>query len=357
MAATNNKSEHNCRLKGMSKMCLFLEEQGVPIDGRWRPFLLFINTLKHHDYLTKKQKKDLNKLLTETLTKTDYNDKLFDDYIKKFRKIYAADYIKKLHETIDESKKLLQEFKKLSQKRSNNVEELQNTTVECIVGGDNPKDIIKKVRSAFMDVIDEMNRDSEKLDQLSKTDQLTGLGNRRAFDDFLNSSVKKYNESFPVTLMMLDIDFFKKFNDNFGHQIGDQALSTVGKICKFCIEKFSKKFKGVLLPTRYGGEEFAVIMPGLSIDRAGELAEYIRKTLEQYEFIIRNNKGEINHKNITITVSIGVAEVQPHWRDNLAAQLVEAADKALYGAKERGRNQVRRYSVNMTNDNETVIIL
>ncbi len=356
MTAAKNNSEQFSPA-GMDKMFIFLEEYGVPLDGRWRPFLVFLNNLKYHDYLTKKQKKDINKLLTEILTAADYEEKQFQRYIKKFHKVYSANYIKKLNETIDESKKLLKEFKKLSQKRSHNVEELQSTTVEYIAGSENPKNIIKKVRSAFIDVIDEMNRDTEKLDQLSKTDQLTGLGNRRAFDDFLNAGVAKYSKSFPVSLMMLDIDFFKKFNDTYGHQIGDQALSTVGKICKFCVDKFSKKFKLILLPARYGGEEFAVVMPGLSLENATELAEFIRITLENYDFIIRNKKGEINHKNITITVSIGVAEVQPHWRKNPAQQLVEAADKALYGAKERGRNQVRQYSVNLNEDNETVIIL
>ncbi len=354
------KTTHNdihCKQSNKGRICTFLDEQGVPINENWRSFILFLNILKYHQYLTQKQKKSINTLFADILAKGDYTDKQFQDRIEQFRNIYSATYINKLQETIKESEKLLQEFKKLSKKRTGNVEVLQNTTVNCIGGSENPRDIIKEVRSAFTNVIEEMNRDTEKLNQLSKTDQLTRLGNRRAFDEYLNASIQKYNSSFPVSLMMLDIDFFKKFNDNYGHRIGDQALSTVGKLCKYCVDKFSENLDEPLLPTRYGGEEFAVIMPGLTIEQAVKVAEFIRKTLEDYDFIIRNNKGEIAHKNITITASIGVAEVLPHWLENQANQLVEAADKALYGAKEQGRNQVRSYSVKLDKGQETEIII
>jgi diguanylate cyclase (GGDEF)-like protein len=161
----------------------------------------------------------------------------------------------------------------------------------------------------------------DKLEELATTDALTGLKNRRKFDIEIDAEWRRAaRNQTPVAVLMIDADHFKAYNDTYGHQAGDQVLVGIA----ICISDSVRRAGDC--PTRYGGEEFAVLLPGLSVVEAFTVAETIRLKVEQWS------------EDPVTTVSIGVASVTPtaavDW-----TYLIEAADKALYGAKANGRNQ------------------
>jgi diguanylate cyclase (GGDEF)-like protein len=161
----------------------------------------------------------------------------------------------------------------------------------------------------------------ERLEELATTDALTGLKNRRKFDTDIDFEWRRAaRNGTPVALLMLDADHFKSYNDTWGHQAGDQVLVGIA----ICISDAVRRAGDC--PARFGGEEFAVLLPGLSNVEAFRLAETIRLKVEHWS------------EDPVSTVSIGVASMIPSasldWSD-----LIEAADRALYAAKANGRNQ------------------
>jgi diguanylate cyclase (GGDEF)-like protein len=166
-------------------------------------------------------------------------------------------------------------------------------------------------------------------------DELTGLPARRA----LNEDMLKLGSTY--TIAMLDIDFFKKFNDRYGHDVGDQVLRMVAS-------KFARVTGGGK-PFRYGGEEFTVIFPGKMVDECIPHLERLRKAVEVSKFTLRSRKrprkkpdkpkkvkGSI--RKVAVTISIGVADCSE--KQTSPHQVIKAADKALYRAKKAGRNRV-----------------
>lgn len=159
------------------------------------------------------------------------------------------------------------------------------------------------------------------------TDQLTGISNRKAFDEVLLTQVTAAAQNGePLCLAMADIDFFKKFNDTFGHQAGDQVLRLVGR----CLDG---NVKGQDTPARYGGEEFAMILPNTVVDDAVKLANHIRETIQSRE-LVKKSTGENLGK---VTMSFGITQFV---LGDTPQTMIERADKALYRAKEEGRNRV-----------------
>jgi diguanylate cyclase len=171
-------------------------------------------------------------------------------------------------------------------------------------------------------------RDSlSKAEQRANTDTLTGLPNRRAFDEFLcTSQISVMESGEPLSLLMVDIDHFKKFNDNFGHGVGDQVLRLMGNVLRDRLRESD-------LPARYGGEELAAVLPGAGLVECEAVAERIRRSISECR-ITRRSTGEVIP---SITISIGVAQFRP---GESISQLIERCDGALYLAKRTGRNRV-----------------
>jgi diguanylate cyclase len=160
------------------------------------------------------------------------------------------------------------------------------------------------------------------------TDALTGLGNRKAFDDTLEQAVAlSQRTGKPTALAVLDIDHFKRFNDTWGHQTGDQVLRFVGSVLARACEEAPR------FAARYGGEEFAMIFPGES---AGQVLSLLQEVLEEIASRILRRRST-NEALGSITVSIGLAELKP--KENLA-DFIERADAALYASKRAGRNRL-----------------
>jgi len=160
------------------------------------------------------------------------------------------------------------------------------------------------------------------LREIARTDSLTGLSNRRHLDETLGKEFDRaHRYGQPLGLILLDIDQFKALNDTYGHSRGDQVLRALGRLLK-------EHFRDVDHPCRFGGEEFAVVLPGTGLAAAMETAERLRRRIEASNF-----------SGLPITMSIGVAAL-PEIKVNDADNLLVAADRALYEAKRNGRNKV-----------------
>lgn len=175
-----------------------------------------------------------------------------------------------------------------------------------------------------------LKENQKKLEALSITDALTGIYNRQYFDKTLDTQWELASRSnSELSILFLDIDYFKKVNDDFGHLIGDKALCHSAQIFQDIAKRKSD------MVARYGGEEFAIILPSTPHADALALAETIRAQLESHPLIY-------DKKTINLTVSIGINTIRPNLQLN-SKDFLDNADKALYQAKATGRNKVMSY--------------
>lgn len=178
--------------------------------------------------------------------------------------------------------------------------------------------------------IDALRAELDQVRQEAVKDPLTGLANRRAFDERLAESLDDSLQQLKkICLLMVDIDHFKQINDKHGHQIGDKILRYVASVLK-------KNFKGKDLVARFGGDEFAVIVENAPIAGVQSIAETIRKQVSEGT-LKRTDTGEPLGK---VTISIGYDCLKP---DDKPGAVLKRADKALYSAKQNGRNRVELY--------------
>jgi len=338
-------AREHCDFSCNEKMCATLDKAGVPRDNKWRSLVMYMRGLSYHDYLSLQQKSQLQSLLTKVFIEKQYTDEKFAELMDKNEKIFSAPYIKKIELTISESQKLLQEFQSTLRYRRGDIKDLESSTANALAMGQEPDKVIATLRVAFRDIIKSMDQDAARLDLLCRTDSLTNLYNRRAFDEFMTESIDKCaKRTQPVSLIFIDIDKFKTFNDTYGHQVGDQALIAVAKIIRHCVLDYKTNIPTEAYTARFGGEEFAIVIPGLLEEKASFLAEIIKKSVEDYNFLIRNEKGDVIQKGINITISLGVAALQAEPCSSTGAKtLLSHADLALYHAKDRGRNTVVRF--------------
>lgn len=181
----------------------------------------------------------------------------------------------------------------------------------------------EEIRARTRD-LEEANR---RLEALAVTDPLTGLYNRRHFEHVLSLEVRRAQRmGTRLSLLMMDVDHFKRYNDTHGHPAGDEVLRALGRLVR-------ERVRSTDVACRYGGEEFTVILPGTSRTDAMVLANDLRLNVEAYPF-----ENEATQPGGRLTISIGVATYPADASDEVA--LVRAADQALYRAKENGRNRV-----------------
>jgi diguanylate cyclase (GGDEF)-like protein len=185
-----------------------------------------------------------------------------------------------------------------------------------------------------------LERANQRLQRLVAVDTLTGIANRRHFDRVLDRELRRARrERLPLSLIFLDLDEFKRFNDTHGHTQGDEVLRRVARTLD---ESFRR---GGDLVARYGGEEFVVILPGVDSHRAGLYAERLRRRV--WRMAIATGTANAGDR---ITISAGVASFAPELpgsADITADALLHAADQALYRAKRQGRNRVAMASAHV----------
>lgn len=177
--------------------------------------------------------------------------------------------------------------------------------------------------------VETLKHNLEEIREEALTDALTGIPNRKAFDAAMDRAlVGAREEETPLSLILVDIDHFKQFNDTHGHLVGDKVLRYVASRIRHCL-------KGKDFPSRFGGEEFAIILPETELKGAETVAEQIRLSISSGELKTRGTGDRLGR----ITISAGVAQLRNS--DN-ATDLIRRVDAALYSAKSRGRDRVER---------------
>jgi diguanylate cyclase len=227
------------------------------------------------------------------------------------------------------------------------MESLGEVRSECQTAAD-PRPIIEKLlkelsnatsRSSALEAnflrttkdLDQIKDSLALAEQHSNTDPLTGLANRRSLETFLRTvQITAMEAGTPLSILMIDIDHFKKFNDSYGHQVGDQVLRLVARVLQENVRECD-------LAARYGGEELIAVLPGASLEACAEVAERVRRRIGEARLTRRTTGEEIS----SITVSIGVAQFR---MAESADGMIERCDRALYEAKRSGRNCTIRES-------------
>ncbi|WP_421681944.1 diguanylate cyclase [Stutzerimonas urumqiensis] len=195
---------------------------------------------------------------------------------------------------------------------------------------------LQRIRRQLAETNAQLERANARLSELAETDHLTALPNRRRFDETLQiETARALHEGTPLSLLLIDVDFFKRYNDRYGHQAGDECLRLLARLLREIVQRPTD------LPCRFGGEEFAIVLPATGAAAAQQVAERLRHRL--HGCAVPHGSSPAGR----ITVSIGTATLDeqptvtgPLRLGELAASLVEVADRCLYLAKREGRNQV-----------------
>jgi diguanylate cyclase (GGDEF) domain len=168
--------------------------------------------------------------------------------------------------------------------------------------------------------------------RLAQTDSLTGLYNHKHFFELAKKEISRaLRYQHPLTVLMVDIDYFKDINDTYGHSAGDQVLISIANLCR-------KIFRNIDILARYGGEEFAILLPETPVETALEVAERLRHTVE-------NLSVSYHRRQFSVTISVGLTSL----RDDCSsiARLIDRADTALYHSKSEGRNRITLWKASM----------
>ena len=268
----------------------------------------FIELQKRYLLDRENEFKDIIDILTKAMITIDTENKEYNDKIikqsEKIEEITLLDDIKKLKQALIQEIELIRET--VREKQSHD-----NTKLDFLS---------KKVNNLSVEL--------ERARTESLTDGMTGIYNRKAFDSHIRSLVEKNTVSkAPFSLLMLDIDDFKKVNDVYGHQTGDRVILAIISKCRQCI-------RGEDFFARYGGEEFVIVLPGASLKNAVKRANHICKSIASTRYYLDDLPDS---PTLAVTVSIGVSSF--HKADTVAS-VSQRADRALYAAKHNGKNCV-----------------
>jgi diguanylate cyclase len=274
----------------------------------------------------------------------EINEKLYTEYLKADKDEILQEVHKETHKIFHNifqatlsTNEIASEYSEKMEKYSdklqgaNDLSQMQNFIEDIIKDTNNMAASSRQLNQQLEEATSQIQTLSKQLEETEKEvllDALTGLNNRKAFDGKIKELCEKFDkdENF-FSVIMLDIDYFKKFNDQYGHQVGDEVLRIVGSHLK-------KNLKGKDFPSRYGGEEFIVLLLNTKLDKAYIVAEQIREKISKKGLKIKKTGQSLGN----ITVSVGVSEFR---EGDTAVSVVERADSALYLAKDSGRNNVK----------------
>lgn len=333
----------DCIWSDNSRFCEALEQATVPLDKKWPLLVLYLRGISETNCLSEIQKSQMQDLLIALLQKKDFSEQHFNDLQNSLFAIITSAHEEKLQGILREASELARDMSSLFGKRQEELSVIAQTADTTLSGGVDPVGVLAQLRDAIKDVVVQMQEDVRFLASMTNTDSLSGLANRRAFDAFLAESVELWQEKHkPVSLLLMDIDFFKNFNDTYGHLIGDQVIRALAvKISKVTESMFGSG-RDILI-ARYGGEEFAVVLRGEPAQRASELAEAIRAGIADTGLRVSNAEGKVMHRGLKVTVSVGTSALWEGWKGAYQNNLIDFADKALYYTKLKGRNLAMRH--------------
>ena len=329
-----------------------MDKFGIGDDPDWLAVILFVrNLLGHLSVYSDEKKAEIQQEVFAELSRKDFSTKQFDNVIAMLdmfimQTIGAMELEEALAEEKRSAVQLLNEMNAVivslqgnSERQGKKLNDFKKKTVDVIESDKERSVIVAKVRSIFQELITEFREESRELQDRARALEhtanfdplLTTLHNRRSLDGYLKEVVTAQNEeSLPLSLIMIDVDFFKNVNDTYGHQTGDDLLKVLGRIVT------ANAMQHQAFPARYGGEELVMVMNRVPKSIASLCAEAIRSEVENYDFRDRI-EGKLSENPIRFTISAGVAQWQTGWD---VAKLVGAADAALYAAKNTGRNKV-----------------
>ncbi|WP_161635968.1 GGDEF domain-containing protein [Desulfonatronovibrio hydrogenovorans] len=335
-----------------------LKRLGIGEHPEWLGVILFVrNLLARMDQVGEDQKFSLQQAVIRALEKKDFSGESLDRIIRMIQDSLVdrsrADLEKMKHELstekdfttnlITQIQSLAGEFKDSVSRQSSELNEFGEKTISAIELKKDPAQITGYIKNTIERIVVQSRKEAlnwearaRSLEKMAQYDNLLkNLHNRGFLDDYLTSAVQRcHAKEQPLSLLMIDVDHFKKINDVWGHVIGDDVLKALAKLVRIHSDA------GGGIPCRYGGEELCVIFEGSDEELAGVRAEELRKDVARYNFVPRDKSGSLGEA-IHFTISIGVARLMPGQDPG---GLISAADKAMYRAKELGRNKVFMYS-------------
>ncbi|MDD3310539.1 GGDEF domain-containing protein [Pseudodesulfovibrio sp.] len=334
-----------------------LKRFGIGDDPDWLAVVLFVrNLLRHLTVYSDEKKREIQQEVFRELARKDFSHERFDAVVAMLdmylmQTIGALELEESLALERRSAVALLKEMDAVidsirgnSERQTRKLDDFRDRTVGVIESSEERSAIVSRVRDMFQELIQEFREEARELNDrarmLERTANfdplLTGLHNRRALDAYLQETVSaQTDDSLPLSLIMFDVDHFKRVNDTHGHQVGDDVLRVLAGI----VSANAIQYRG--FAARYGGEELVVILKNIPQNIALLCAESIRCEVERYDFRPRND-GQLSETPVRFTVSAGVAQWQPGWD---AGKLVSTADAALYRAKNSGRNNVAAHGV------------
>ncbi len=329
-----------------------LQKFGIGNDPDWLAVVFFVrNLLRNLSVYSDEKKLEIQQEVFNELAKKDFSRKHFEN-VMAMLDMYILQTIGalELEEALAEEKRsavqllnemnaVIETMKGSSERQNRKLDDFKERTVGAIESGNDRSIIVSKVRGIFQELIAEFKEEARELHDRARILEhsanfdplLTALHNRRSLDSYLREVVAAQREdSLPLSLIMIDVDNFKRVNDTYGHQVGDDVLKVLARI----VSAHAIQNQG--FTARYGGEELVVVMKRVPQSIAALSAEAIRSSVENYDFRVRTD-GRLGDEPIRFTISAGVSQWYPGWD---VSRLVGAADKALYEAKDAGRNRV-----------------
>ena len=325
------------------KLFEMLDKADVPPETRWRSLLLFFREIGDYNCLSDVQKITIQALMAKILSKKDYSDIQLDSTLKDYHEIVTKPYKTQVESLVQEAAGAVNGFRKMLSTRYGDIVNLEEESIAIVSDFDDSESILK-LRNAFARVKTLIEDDIRNLEDIAFMDGITKITNRRGFDKFMSVALDRWQQhDRPLHLSILDIDHFKRFNDEHGHRIGDQVLTVVGAHLKKALTAFDDSNDA--LAARYGGEEFVLVVSGPDASRLANVTKRCCEMIKNFNFLIRDAHGNVVESGLHITMSAGVASACKQWRGAYLENLIDNADRAMYHAKKSGRDATYEFKL------------
>lgn len=344
-----------CNYPNTDQLCEILAKFGINDDLDWVAMVLFArNLVSKNSLLDDEQKTRVQQLIFNAVSKGDFSRSALNNLLSSLENYIASisEHVRLSRELererslsnvlMDEIRSILTGMAGSKERSTDKLKIFGEKTINAVNSDDDRQEVVGRIRSMLSEVINDLRTEAEHweskakdLEEQTHYDPLLGdVYNRRALDQYLEQAVDYHHEKGKaLTLVLFDLDEFKLVNDRHGHLAGDSVLKALAGILK----AGTLQHDGFV--ARFGGEELVAVFEDLREDDVLEIAETIRNEVQQFEHVRPDRSGK--PVALQFTVSAGVAMLQEDWS---VSELINAADKAMYAAKDAGRNTVRCWS-------------